>query len=307
MGENEQEQLQKQIITKTIPLGPEEKRKKVAIVGFAGTWNKTPFNDPDFEIWGLNEAYFFMPLAHRWFEIHSRKDFECASYRNPRHLEWLQKCNIPIYMQKKFADIPCSIEFPIKKLSTKYRRYWTNSISFMIAMAIEEKFKEIHIYGVNMAQNGEYEKERPSVEYWIGVAEGQGRKVYIPWESDLCKSERDYGYEEVSPMALIYEARKNEHTAMLNQVKSERQMLFNKDLELRDHENRLYVIINKITYEKPEETFTQVKAERQKLVAKDWELRDFENKILGAIEQSEYYQRCWALDGIEPEKKKVVE
>jgi hypothetical protein len=60
----------------------------------------------------------------------------------------------------------------------------------MLAFAITEGFQEIHIYGVDMAQdvdtngNSEYGYQKPSCEYFLGVAEKYA-KVYIPDTSDL--------------------------------------------------------------------------------------------------------------------------
>ncbi len=52
--------------------------KKVAIVGFApSTRDKAPYNDPDWEIWVLNEYFSILPQTGasnitRWFELHLR-------------------------------------------------------------------------------------------------------------------------------------------------------------------------------------------------------------------------------------------
>jgi hypothetical protein len=80
-------------------------------------------------------------------------------------------------------------------------RYFTNSISWMLAFAIMQGFEEIHIYGVDMAQdrdvngNDEYGYQKPSCEYWIAIAEKYCKKVYVPKTSDLLYSEKLYAFE----------------------------------------------------------------------------------------------------------------
>jgi hypothetical protein len=82
----------------------------------------------------------------------------------------------------------------------------------MVALAIlehdiGETVGEIGLWGINMAQHGkskgigsagwfasEYARQRPSVEYWLGVAEGKGIKVTIPVQSDILKCSCVYGY-----------------------------------------------------------------------------------------------------------------
>ena len=50
--------------------------KKVAIVGFADTRNQAPYNDPTFEIWGLNDLHSHIPRYDRWFDIHTRENID---------------------------------------------------------------------------------------------------------------------------------------------------------------------------------------------------------------------------------------
>ena len=190
------------------PGGIPAPRSKVAIVGFAATSMRevTPlFDDPDFEIWGLNQLYMAFPEivqhATRWFQIHDRKHYD-AAIRDHKHSAWMgvQK-TFPIYMQEINPDIPMSVKFPIQSMLKQFGEYFTNSISWELALAIYEGFKEIHVYGVDMAQDDEYTEQRPSVEYFLGWAQGRGIRVHVPENSDLLKAfwlypfENDIGFE----------------------------------------------------------------------------------------------------------------
>lgn len=200
---------------------PEKVMKKVAIVGFAeSSRHLAPYNDPSFEIWGLNELYHTIPRWTRWFQIHNRDVFQGDfSDRDEVHVEQLAGLKCPVYMVKAYEDIPNAVKFPIEEaakfftlckeregcdkvctLCRKMDAYFTNSISYMIALAIMEGFDEIHVYGVDMAQDSEYGHQKPSCEFFLGWARGAGIKVVLPDESDLCRSFFYYGYEK-GPLA----------------------------------------------------------------------------------------------------------
>ena len=182
------------------------KSDKVAIVGFAPSWKEAPFDAPpeECEIWMLNEMYKLKDEvknfhADKWFEIHDRNS---PSKAMPEHQHFLKNCPCPVFMWKHFDDIPSSVKFPLNEIIEFFEekgfqgsRYFTNSISLMVAFAIYEGFKEISVFGVDMATNSEYQAQRPSVEYWIALAEGMGIKVYIPPTSDILKCTQIYGFE----------------------------------------------------------------------------------------------------------------
>lgn len=183
------------------------KKDKVAIVGFAPTWPMAPFKDPDFEIWACNEFHMIAPRIDVLFQLHGEGRLQDTKKEmDGKHLEWLRNAKIPILMQKHYDDIPNSIPFPKDYLQDKFgnrfvdpgtkETYFTNTISWQIALAIDMGYKEIDLYGVNMANDEEYASQRPSVEYFIGIARGLGIRVYIPDQSDLCKSWVLYGFDD---------------------------------------------------------------------------------------------------------------
>lgn len=177
-----------------------EKPKKVAIVGFAPTWPHAPFDDESFEIWACNEFHLLNKRISVLFELHSHHEIEQKEKNlagRGRHLEWMQReAKIPIMMCKKFEDIPTAVAYPKDHIVERFGTYFTNTISWQIALAIDLGFQEIQLWGVNMANDEEYASQRPSCEYFIGLARGMGIKVTIPDESDLCKSWTLYGFDD---------------------------------------------------------------------------------------------------------------
>jgi hypothetical protein len=63
----------------------------------------------------------------------------------------------------------------------------------MLAWAIwKGTYDTIGMWGVDMALDGvtgesEYSHQRPSVEYWLGIAQGRGIKLVLPTESEILK------------------------------------------------------------------------------------------------------------------------
>lgn len=190
-----------------------KRRKKVAIVGCADSKKEAPFKDDEFEIWGVNNLYPLIeahPDRYRWFEIHDiTKEGDTFKRRDSPMFrgqvvneyitqlgEWAKNINCPVYMQKTWKEVPTSMAYPLEAMLEKFGDYFTNSISWMLALAIHEGFEEIHVYGVDMAVDTEYHHQRPSCEYFLGLANGMGIKTHIPDTADLLKTRFLYGFDE---------------------------------------------------------------------------------------------------------------
>ena len=189
--------------------------KKVAIVGYSLSRSLAPFGDESFEIWGLNDLYKHIPRYDRWFQFHTANEVERTHIENPEvrdswetHVGVLKAMSCPVYMQTEHPEMPHSVKYPLDEILEHFggcfvdpddAKYFNNSISYMIALAIYEGFDEIHVYGVDMStlmEDGEYAHQRPSCEFWLGMAAGKGIKLYIPKEADLLKTRFLYGYED---------------------------------------------------------------------------------------------------------------
>ena len=211
-----------------VPIAEEPERiKKVAVLGFTESWRLAPFGDPSWEIWGLNELYMLIPRWTRWFELHRREIYEADKNRVSDHVERLKAMTVPVYMQQRWEDIPQSTPYPLDEVIRRFgdptRPYLTNSISYMIALAMLEGFEEIGVYGVDMAHDTEYSSQRPSCEYYVGYARGMGIKVTIPPQSDLLKAVFLYGYQDLEEAAFHAKlrARRDEMNAKLGEIEAQ--------------------------------------------------------------------------------------
>lgn len=170
------------------------------------------------EIWTLNHAYRLgtetIHRVDRHFELH-REDWyrrrELADSED--YYRWLQQSHsFPIYMQQPHKDIPASVRFPYEEIvedifgkllrGGELNPYFTSSFSFMLALAIYERFKRVELYGIEMQTGTEWAYQKPGGELMIGVAIGRGIEVELHPKSELCKA-LIYGYDSVPSVTLV--------------------------------------------------------------------------------------------------------
>jgi hypothetical protein len=180
------------------------KADKVAIIAAGPTWRESPFGNPAFEVWGLNAFHrihnhrFFT----RWFQIHQPGSGE-GHIDDPDHIMWLKEAHsFPIYTVRKLDEYPSSVPYPydevVKKFCPSTGPYFTNSVDYMVTMAMLEGFPEIYVYGTDFISDGDddYFKRRQSLEYYCGRADGMGLKVIVPDDCALLRAEDVYGFHK---------------------------------------------------------------------------------------------------------------
>ncbi len=193
-----------------------KKRRKIAIVGSASsTARLVPWDDHSLEIWAL--AWRTIPRADRLFDLHAGNFDKNKRANVQQNYEDRLKGfkNTEIYLCKKHPDIPNSVEYPLEEVlemmgpqldPCSHGQYFASSIAFLICLAIYEKVDEIHIYGVDFVGQGEYEHQRPNMEYLIGVARGKGIEVYVPKGCALLEFDYIYGYQLPKDAGIINRA-----------------------------------------------------------------------------------------------------
>ncbi len=199
-----------------------EKRKKgpqkrVSIIGFcADSRDWVPYEDADMECWTLNRSYIFHQRSDRHFDMHSPAIYANQNRRPGDHVGWLKQFSGPVYMHRADPQIPNSVTYPLADVAQEiagniYRvnkqgeiksavdePYLTSSIAQEIALAIQQGYDEIHLYGIDLNTESEYAWQKPGVEYMLGVAAGKGIKVVLPDNCPLLKG-KIYGRGYLSP------------------------------------------------------------------------------------------------------------
>ena len=146
--------------------------RKIAIVGSAGTKQYAPWNDRNWELWSLNHIYWNYDRTDRHFDIHNPVNIR----KNKAYLNWLVGLQEKVMLAAPMPEMPRAMIFPQKEIMERFGDYFNNSISWMIALALYEGVDEIGVYGVELTQKIEYERQRPSVP--LVHCERYGRKGY---------------------------------------------------------------------------------------------------------------------------------
>jgi hypothetical protein len=176
------------------PLAGVGRLRKIALVGSAATVGLTPWYDPTWEIWAHATCYPYCKRVDRYFDLHP---WEWISNKPmPGYLAWLKSLMTPIYMQRKFRDVPASVRFPRERVMAEYPRYFTNHVAWMTALALSEGVTHLGFFGIHYALDEEHKKQRAGCEFWMGVAIGRGVQIVNPEGSPLLREPAWlYGYE----------------------------------------------------------------------------------------------------------------
>lgn len=188
--------------------------ERVAIVGTAPSWQQTPWTDVGLQIYSLNDAYRMKGFtrADAWFDFHPLDRFQLHDggspiyahqvkpgyYVRPKdHLAWLgaQARTIPVYLHPDYqtqypeaAHWPHARPFPKAQIEAEFGRYFTSSPAWMMALAVMQGVKELHIYGIHLSTEHEYIEQRPNFEFLIGRVLGP-RKITTTTKGGLRRYE----------------------------------------------------------------------------------------------------------------------
>lgn len=174
--------------------------ERVAIVGTAQSWKRTPWTDTGLHVRSLNDAYRMKGFvrADSWYDFHPLDKFYYPDteaiyahqvppghYVRPvGHLQWMADQVMPLWLHPEYvtqhpaaANWPHARAFPKADIEEYFGRYFTSSPGWMIAHALMEGVKELHIYGIHLATEHEYIEQRPNFEYLCGALLGRGKRT----------------------------------------------------------------------------------------------------------------------------------
>jgi hypothetical protein len=153
--------------------------KSLMIIGRARGWSKAPHEG---EAWGIRGLIGKRPMS-RIFKMH-----ETLTESQERLKKKAEDMGILFYTCKNY---------PLKKMIRHFKTdYFSNTVGYMIALALYEGYNKIDIYGINHAKGKEYIREKPGVDYWCGRAEGMGVDLTVHGQGKVLKTynNRIYGY-----------------------------------------------------------------------------------------------------------------
>lgn len=166
--------------------------KDLILLAKGHTRRECPFDGA--EVWGVNDVGSFP-------EFKGKKIDRLFTF-DPRSDEFIKdmKAVAPITSWRDYADVKYPIDELIEHFGT---RYFTNTISFMVALAIYEGFTRIRMYGVDAPYGGIYFMEKSGLEYWIGRAQQAGMEIIPCKESHILRTHDDQLYGERKGKRLI--------------------------------------------------------------------------------------------------------
>ena len=173
---------------------------QVNIIQKGRGWNLAPSTG---ESWGGNLVLHFRPVG-LVFEMH-----DITGEYLPG-VPWLEpKRFVHTYRKAKALNIPIigldEYEFeglkfqkyPMREIVEEFdETLFSCTTDYMLAYAIYKKYDKIDVYGVNVEMGEEYYFERPSVEFWRGMAKGRRIDINFHGPTTVGKSKKSivYGY-----------------------------------------------------------------------------------------------------------------
>ena len=190
------------------------------------TIEQAPINDPSWEIWAcspwmqgkLPPRSKDVPGFDVFFEIHWNNQF----YPSEREtfLPWLRECGKPVYVFDDL-EIPSQVFYPKKRLEEEHgSNFFSSTIAWMLALAIDERPAKIGIWGVDMADETEYAHQKQGCLHFIALARLLGIDVELPSGSELLRIPAAYPdrYATVAAQTLL--KKRSELEAQLKDIQS---------------------------------------------------------------------------------------
>ena len=220
---------------KTIKKPPGGGKPPLCIVGTAGSSGAAPYTEEIdgeyiYEIWtgGNAPAKEDVLRVDRAFELHPKRYWGQLVVTTR-----LSNYDCPIYMQDHYEEIPNSVKFPYEEVRKQFYipvmgddLYVTNTITWMLLLAIHEGYTDINIYGVHMAHETEHAYQRSSCSWALGIIQGLNMcghdiKLYIHPDSSLLHAEYEYGFGEPTKQMMYVKDMMNSYIAGIDQGRKE--------------------------------------------------------------------------------------
>jgi len=318
-----------------------EVKKIISILGTAGSRSMANWGDSRCEFWGVAHCLLLSDIKKldKVFEIHlpyiynqeispfsqkpiiyhANKEYSLGKYQKDNFgMPCRDIKDITAILPVQDNNINKYEIFPREEIKAKYKDllppsdafYATNSIAWMICLAIEQKPDRIELWGIHLETDSEWQYERPCVEFWLGIARGMGIEIYIPEAADLLKAYHEYGFADIEVRRKKLKVRldnfqKNiqDYTSEINRLLTRKKTLIenmrisfkDKVVQMENEKKRLQEEIKKYNEKNEEDKIKfekNIKDKMQKEVINlDVKIRQLENRASafhGGREQIEY-------------------
>ena len=201
---------------------------KIALIGSApSSVRLAPYDDPSWQIWSCSPgAYPHVRRCDAHFEIHRWEPPGGVTgdkpWFTPDYINWMARVKGPIYMIEAVPQLPNSVAYPKDEILERFGPYFqTNSVSWMVCLAVASGAKEVGLWGVDMAAKTEWTFQRTGLQtlLWY-VWKHYGVKITLPPESDLWVPPVQYGFCEADPHHVKLQARRAEIAGQIVQAQN---------------------------------------------------------------------------------------
>jgi hypothetical protein len=187
------------------------RRERVAIVGATDTKGLTPWEDPTWDVWGMNLIDTLDKRrrfrADAWFDMHQ------LTAQSETDRVWIARCPVPIYVPDKpmAALNPRAIVYPLKAIERVSRNYWACTTAYQLALAWHLGYREVGMFGIDLSRGNLRERtvEWACTAWWAGFIEGHGVMVSVPPGVRFGLHDARYGieYEDERTRVAAYDER----------------------------------------------------------------------------------------------------
>jgi precorrin-6B methylase 2 len=162
----------------------------VAIVGGAeSTAFFAPFDDPNWQIWGLAWHTTGLKRLSLLFDIHdpgfkaeAPYRYHFNSHRNQKYIDKINTSGIPIVCDERaLGTFQNGFPYPLEEITASMpkRDFLECTISYMVAYALHKGAKRIGLWGCHFTGKDEYQYQLPSLTWLLGYAEAKGVEIII--------------------------------------------------------------------------------------------------------------------------------
>ena len=304
-----------------------KKEKKIAILGTTPTRMAGPINDESWEIWTIGPGG---KDHHRWdrlFETHTTwpEDFGALDDKKKSYLDDLSQVKKPqivhtiVDMRRQLVEWaynlghdekwlnqnirgkwPAQIVIDREGLFKKYRRMWfSTSICYAVAMAIEEGATDIGCWGIDLESGEEYIAQHWGCAYFLDLARLAGVNLHFPPGSGLTRDINPYPDCYETHLALTLEKKAAWLDTMLKQAEPEHQAAMADVSRIEGAIMTLEQVVADPSKAKPEE----IEGLKRQLVtanSKVGQLTANINHLKGEKSATQYYRRMYVFNMMDP-------
>lgn len=200
-------------------------KRRIAILGTVNSTRRlAPFDNPDFEIFCTGgDTAKTTPRFTRWYEVHDpavllNEDLNPALWIG-QHLSFLKKQGDKVFVRVESEQLPDATLFPYREIvGTFTPEFITSGPAIILAHILYEelhqkkrnrlKHLEIHLYGLDMADDEERAEQWAGVQHFNQLAEAFGATVLVPEGSTLTRTRLPYPLDNENELAVCLRARR---------------------------------------------------------------------------------------------------